>query len=785
MPVALIPSLKHLNDILMPASDSTATRLARQLTAVIMAHGLASVAQAQVTNHPPAVSTPATNAPSTKLPDVVVKGQQEPATPYKPEAVSSPKYTQPLRDTPQTLNVVPRAVFEDQGATTLRDVIRNVPGISFQAGEGGVPAGDQMSIRGFSSRTDMFVDGVRDVAGYTRDAFNVEAVEISKGPNSAYSGRGSTGGAVNMVSKSPKLDPSYGGSASIGTDQYYRTTADLNQPIPELGKLGIEGSAFRINGLFHDQDFAGRDFVHDQRWAVAPSLAFGLGTDTRVILRYQHLQENNLPSYGLPFVSNSNNPFGGASAVGKVAPLPFDSFLGLADRDYEDITSDTISGRIEHDFNDKLTLRNNTTYGRTVRDSVITAPRVVAITAANANDPVFGPNTSVPGVGGNYGLNHEFQSRDQTDDVIANQTDFAAKFDTGRFEHNLVTSLEYTHETELNYLRSATAGTAFPFPAHTSNPFNSNPYDPFHPFFRTGAKNEAITDDVGLSAFDTVKLSEKWLLSFGARGDYYDTTYNQTATTGALTRFERSDLEPTWRTGLVYKPVETGSIYFGYGTSFNPSAEGFTLAANNVDLEPEFSNSYELGTKWDFFKERLSLSAALFRTDKQNYRNTDPVTSIVTTSGEVQVQGIEFGLSGKITDDWSVYGGYAIMESEILKSSTRTTYNGVSIAEQGHQLSNTPSQTGSLWTTYNLPLRFTVGTGVQFVDKRYSNNIETSSVPGYWLQDAMVSWKANDHLDLRLNVSNLWDTEYIDRVGGGHSIPGIGRTVILTASVKF
>ncbi len=557
----------------------------------------------------------------------------------------------------------------------------------------------------------------------------------------------------------------------------------MNQPLPELGKIGLEGGAFRLNGLFHDQDFAGRDFVHDQRWAVAPSLAFGLGTNTRVIFNYLHLQENNLPSYGLPFVSTSNNPYGGASAVGKIAPLPFDSFLGLANRDYEDITSDIVGGHVEHDFNDRVTLRNHTSYGTTARDSVITAPRIVAITAANATDPVFGPNPSVPGVGGNYALNRQFQSRDQVDDVISTQTDLTTKFDTGRFEHTLVTSLEYSHETSVNHLRAATV--AFPLTAQAGNPFNSNPFDLFHSFARTGAKNEAFTDAAGLSLFDTIKLHEQWLLSVGVRGDYFDTTYDQTAVNGTVTSLDRSDVEPTWRTGLVYKPKPNGSIYFGYGTSFNPSAEGLTLAANNADLEPEFGHSFELGTKWDLFKDRLSVSAALFRTDKSNYRNTDPVTSIVTTTGEVRVQGIEFGLSGKITDDWSVYGGYALMESEILKSSTRTTYDGVTYNEQGHQLSNTPAQTGSLWTTYNLPVRFVVGTGVQYVDKRYSNNIETSSVPGYWLHDAMVSWKANDHLDLRLNVSNLWDKEYIDRVGGGHAIPGVGRTVILTASVKF
>jgi catecholate siderophore receptor len=751
-----------------------------------MAHGLSTHARAQSTNKPP-VTAGSTNAP-TQLPEVVVKGAKEPEYPYKPEAVSSPKYSEPLRDTPQTINVVPRAVIEDQGATTLRDVLRNVPGISFQAGEGGVPAGDQLSIRGFSARTDLFVDGMRDLGGYTRDAFNIEQVEVSKGPNSAYSGRGSTGGAVNMVTKTPKLTPSYGTDLSYGSEDYYRATVDVNQPLPELGDLGLKGAAFRFNGLFHDQDFAGRDQIHDQRWATAPSLALGLGTPTRATLSYLHLQEDNLAGYGLSFVSNSNNPYGGPSAVGEIAPLPFNSFLGLVDRDYEKISNDIGSLRLEHDFNDEINLQNQIRYSRTYRDSVITAPRIVNNPTA---DPIFGPNTpafdhSVAGPGGiNYGLNHEVQSRDQTDESIANHTDLTTQFDGWKFENKLVSSVEYDHETEVNYLRSANAGTAFPFPAQTSNPLNPNQNDRFHPVFRTGARNEAISDAVGISAFDTVNLSDQWIWNVGVRVDSFSVTYNQFATNGTLTTLDRSDLEPTWRSGLVYKPRPNGSIYFGYGTSFNPSAEGLTLATNNIDVAPEMSQSFELGTKWDFFGERLSLNGALFRTDKNNYRNTDPVTGIVSNSGEVQVEGIEFGASGKITPEWSVYGGYALMESKIVESQTITTYDSIKIREEGHRISNTPEQTATLWSSYELPFHISIGTGVQFVDKRFSNNIETSSVPAYWLQDGMISWKATENFSLRLNAYNLWDKEYIDRVGGSHSIPGAGRTVILTASLKF
>jgi catecholate siderophore receptor len=231
-----IPRLPWLRPNIPAMNERNSIKSALQLTALIMAHGLATAAHGQSTNHPPSAAAGNTNSP-TRLPDVVVKGQAD--SEPKAETLSSPKYVAPLRDIPQTLSVIPATVIESQGATTLRDVLRNVPGISFQAGEGGVPAGDQLSIRGFSARTDLFIDGVRDIGGYTRDSFNIEQVEISKGPNSAYSGRGSTGGAVNMVSKIPKLTRAFGTDLSIGTDQYYRTTVDLNQPIQELGKLGM------------------------------------------------------------------------------------------------------------------------------------------------------------------------------------------------------------------------------------------------------------------------------------------------------------------------------------------------------------------------------------------------------------------------------------------------------------------------------------------------------------------------------------------------------------------
>ena len=230
-----------------------------------------------------------------------------------------------------------------------------------------------------------------------------------------------------MVSKTPKLENFYDGDVSYGTNEYYRTTVDLNQKIP-MTLIGSETpAALRVNGLFHSQDYSGRDYVSDERWAVAPSLAFGLGTPTRATFSYLHLEEKNLPSYGLPFVTTTAAaaPYGGGDALGRVAPVPYNTFFGLANRDYEDISNDIYGMKLEHDFTDNVKLENQTRYGRTDRDSILTSPRFQANTvAANGARPI--------------GVNRQLQSRDQIDQVIANQTNLLTEFETWKVPHSMV-----------------------------------------------------------------------------------------------------------------------------------------------------------------------------------------------------------------------------------------------------------------------------------------------------------------------------------------------------------
>jgi len=663
--------------------------------------------------------------------------------------VSTPKLTEPLRDIPQTITVIPRAVMEEQGVTTLRDALRNVAGITFQAGEGGAPAGDQLSIRGFSARTDMFVDGVRDFGGYSRDSFNMEQLEVAKGPTSALAGRGSTGGAINQVSKTPNLSPAADATIGVGNASYQRTTLDLNQP---LANSPVPGTSIRLNAMWTDTNVPSRDRVDSARWGIAPAIAFGVGTHTRATLSYFKLKQANLPEYGIPWVPANTNPELAAYALGP-APVDQANFYGLVNRDYENTDTDMASLDVAHDLGTTTVVRNLTRWGKNVRDSVITAPRFASV------------NTSTV-------INRQLQSRDMTDEVLANQTNLTARFQTGPVSHSVAAGVEFSAEDSLNYSRTGPT-------APTADLYNPNPNDPYPgPIVRSGASTDGTANSVAAYLFDTVNLGPHWELTGGLRWDRFSVDYTSIAVTGVPTAFERTDTMTSGRAGLIYKPRTEGSIYVGYGTSFNPSAEGLSLSAATVALEPEQSRNLEIGTKWDLLRRQLSATAALFRTEKTNARTPgvnpgDPPTML---AGEQRVDGFEVGISGRLRSWWTAIANYAHMNSTIEASNTP--------AELDQNLALTPENTLSLWTTFELPGGLGIGGGGQYMDSVFRNATNTASVPSYWLVNAMASYAVNTHLTLRMNASNLADKSYIDRIGGGHYIPGPGRQVMVTATMK-
>ncbi|MCE0524216.1 MAG: TonB-dependent siderophore receptor [Methylacidiphilales bacterium] len=711
-----------------------------------------------------AAAKPATTgaAKPTQMNTIVVTAQQEGS--YQATTASSPFYTQPLLDTPETITVVPHEVIKDQNATTLRDVLRNVPGISFQAGEASsTVAGDNLSIRGFNARNDMFIDGIRDTGIYTRDPFNTEDVEVVKGPASAYEGYGETGGSVNLVSKTPQLTPDYEFSGGVGTNAYNRETLDINQPIKEFGDTGM---AFRLNAFQQYNEVANRDFVNDGRRGFAPSLAFGIGTPTRVTLSYLYQRESDLPDYGFPFVNQAaiNAKSFPQSDLNKLAPLPYSNWYGLLYRDHESAITNMPTLTIEHDFDD-IKLINQTRYDRT-------SFYAYNISARFDNPP---PATTPPLTQGM--ITREPSARNDLDTLVDNKTFVTIPFETWKIPHTLVTSLELSRETEAFSTASG--------PFVDTNLYDPNAYASYTSPMKWTDENTNFLEDIAVSAFDTIKFTPQWELTGGVRYDHLYTSYDDP---GPLTPSYFSQVNNlfSWRAALVYKPVPYGSFYAGYGTSFNPSIQGTSdgasndaLAANTANLPPEEDISYEIGTKWDLLDEKLSLTAALFRTDKTNARVVDPTEpgTVYELAGKQRVQGVEFDVAGSLTHDWKIFGGYVYMPSDVL--------SGPPSSYPGNTLPNTPVQSASLWTTYDLPCGFTVGTGGQFVDQRYALVNDVNSVPGYWTQQAMVAYKVSKNVDVQLNVYNLWDKEYIDLVGAHQAVPGAGRTLVFTTSFKF
>ena len=653
--------------------------------------------------------------------------------------LSSPKYTQPLVDTPQTVTVISKEVMEEQGATTLRDVLKNVPGLTITAGEGGNPAGDNLTLRGFSARNDIFVDGVRDISPQARDPFNLEQVDVVKGPGSAFTGRGSTGGSINLLNKTPGLKRAFSGTLDVGSDSTRRATADVNLPIGD--SIGL-----RLSLLGHHSGVAGRDVVKFDRWGVAPSLTFGLGKPTRFTVSYYKLKQNNISDYGIPWVPVTNNVL--VEFRDRPAPVPRNTFYGLRSRDVEKLNADLVTLKFEHDFNDTLSLRNQLRFADSSRDSIATPPRF-------AN-----PNSTA--------INREMRSWQTEDKIWDNQTDLVARFHTGSVEHALVTGANFTRENNVRNTRTA--------PNMLTTLFNPNPDDVY-----TGTITQSpITGDVSANSqavyvFDTAKLSQKWELNGGLRWDRFDA--DGITTTGAPV--SRVDRMLSVRAGAVFKPLPQGSIYASYGSALNPSLEGLSYNTANTVIDPEKTYTLEAGSKWDLFGGRMLLSGAVFRVEKQNARTpgVSPGDPPQVLEGRQRVDGVELSVEGNITRAWQVLAGYTFLDSTTIDSNVP--------AEVGKELVNTPPNSFNVWSTYRLPSGLHFGGGARFVDRRFGNTINTRFVEAYWTFDAMASYPLTSHIDLKLNLYNLTDKYYFDRIGGGHIVPGPGRAAMVSTSFRF
>lgn len=712
---------------------------------------------------------------------------------YTAKEVSSDKFTQPILDTPQTLQVITSDLFNEQGATTLTEALRNSPGVgTFYVGENGnTTTGDAVYMRGFDTSSSIFVDGIRDVGSISRDVFNIQQVEVEKGPAGTDTGRSAPTGSINMVTKRAMLQNATSATLSAGVDGQRRATADWNQVLDAQS-----GTALRLNGMWQDSDAPGRDHVQNKRWGIAPSLAFGLDTATRFYLNLLYVKQDNIPDGGVPTIGLpgwSPQP-GLAQLAGH--PVDPENFYGTR-ADHDDVTAQMATFRFEHDFSDTLKLTNTARWGKTKQDYLLTA--FMGTGGATANIKYTDINDL-----STYTLARSLPTyKDQENTILTDQVNLRADFNTGAVVHNLSTGLEFTREEQKGHGLAATSGTAWT-PANLYNPdWNATGLT----WARNGADNEGKTTTYSAYLFDTLKFGEQFLVTAGVRVDHYKTDFNSLVICGGRgapvcgsrpagsvvpgVNADSSDTLFNWKLGAVYKVADLVSLYANYAVSQQPpGGNNFTLStsANSLDnpnLDPQKAKTAEIGTKWNLLDEKLLLSAALFQTEVTNELVQDPTnTAIYYQTGEKKVTGIEISAVGKLTDNWSISAGYTTMNTSVEKGSAVTS-------DGSNNLTYTPDDAFTGWTTYRLPFGLTLGGGVRYSGRMHRGTDGAVGTPAftksYTVWDAVATYSVNRHLDLRLNGYNLFDKQYVAGINksGYRYTPGAPRTVMLSADIRF
>ena len=664
----------------------------------------------------------------------------------------------PIRDIPQSVTVINSELMQAQGATSLADALRNVPGITMGAAEGG-SIGNNFNLRGFSARTDLYLDGMRDRGQYYRDVFSLDSVEALQGPSSMLFGRGSTGGVINQASKLPSLTPFGTVTVFGGTQPSARATVDFNQPIDDT-------SAFRIAAMGQNVHST-RDVMHNEDYGAAPSMRFGIGAPTQVTLSALLMHNNDMPDYGLPPVN------------AQPAQVNRKNFYGATDdRTIQDVAS--LNATISHQFTTAVTLRNQTQYSRYTIDARESGPNNVGTLNALGVYSAFpaanlGNTTPLP-LGSLYvGLGSH--DRNITDTSLYNQTDVISDFATGSVRHQLIVGLELgrdTNDTE-NFSRN--------IPGNPNNYFRAvsleNPaYLPAGSIPQTtGNVVNASATDIAPYINDTMSFAEFWKVVAGVRYDRYDAKLTNSIN---LPRSASQDIGFTSvRAGVIFQPTAAQSYYLSYGTSFNPSLETLALTSGQQSLEPETSAQYELGGKWDVMEGKLSLTAAIFQIEKDNTRSQIS-TGVFELTGNVRVQGFQATAAGRLTPLWQVFAGYTYLDAEIVKASALD-------GTQGKVPANTPKDSASFWTTYRFAREWQAGTGVAYMSDRFASNNNAVRVPSYLRWDAMVAYEQPKY-SIQLNIFNLANRLNYDALipsDRGRSVPGTDRQALLSVTYKF
>jgi catecholate siderophore receptor len=758
----------HRN-INLSVSMSASPAALRALLFASSAAGLLCAGQAMASDVPVTTADP---QDSTNLGTVNVIGQSVKREPTAPE------FTAPLEDTPRSVVIIPQQIIEQTAATSLQDILRTSPGITFGAGEGGQPLADRPFIRGQASANNVFVDGLRDSGGQQREVFNLEQVEVIKGPDSVYNGRGSGGGSINLSSKTPRLTDFSRGSVGVGTDSYLRATADVNHVIGDT-------AALRLNLMASQGDVPGREAVDFDRWGVGAAFAAGLGTDTTITALFYHLTSNQTPDYGIPLFTK----IGVRTTDSGVLDVPYDSFYGLTARDYLTTTADAATLKVEHRVSDALTIRNVTRYGQTLNDYVVTNP----------GDGGRIDTGGVALVGGEYWMKRGVKSRWNPTATLANATDVFGQITTGGLVHNYDIGLELAREQNKNagYVVTTLTGTACPAPLtglDCTRVYAPNPSDPWTGTILRGPVSRNTAKSAGVYAFDSIEWGERWVFNLGVRYDDYSVTGVDIVSNTPTPRDGAWDFF-NYQAGVVFKPTASTSVYASYSTASTPPTiaagdqnTGSGVGTGNlalVLLEPEETVNAEIGAKAALYDGRLSLSGALFHTRRENAQ-VQIAPGVYAQVGEAEVKGLELAVAGNVTPNWQVFGGYTWMESELV----RGAYNNINV---GDPLANTPEHSASLFTTYRITRRLTLGGGVYHVSDSFGGNQGGAGggsnrvyAPAWTRYDLFGSYDITDRASLQLNVQNAGDENYIIRTNGVHHADvAPARQAILTLNLRF
>ncbi|WP_394761925.1 TonB-dependent receptor [Phenylobacterium sp.] len=753
-----------------------------------------------------------------------------------------------VQDTPQAISIISSAQLKAQGINSLEGALRNVPGITIAIGEGGTLSGDQFKIRGFDAKDDVYVDGLRDFGAYTRDSFNYEEVQVLKGPSGAMFGRGTTGGAINTISKQPKLEDFASFDAYAGSGDYYRALGDINH------RFGATTAA-RLTLMGTSSEVVDRDFIYNKRWGAALTVATGLGTDTTASLSYLHQHSRGRPDYGIVIVQRPGDIIAQPASEYGVG-VERSTFTGyLADVDRNDVDMATV--RLSHRVNDKVTLNSDFRYGvysRYFQYSTLDQCTAVCTAALFDNNPV------TEAFGGNGGQG----PYDMDAWGLQNITTARIDYDLGRLKNQLIVGLDVSRQQNDKTIFAYTLPPGFltrpaiPRPLVTPNPN----FPPGYAVFRAipgqniacagtlncttvvngvsvstntlGTATEfssGKSSDAGLFLTDRLWFTDQLSVIGSYRIDRYEAELDSILFNAATTAIKVKPMLKSPRVSVVFEPAADQTYYVSWGRSQTPQGAsivgaGAALAVTTKDLQPEDSEIWEAGAKFAIPSTKLAFTASIFDIKKDNALQTDPATGFLQAqSGERQeVKGLELGVTGRITDDWTITAGYTHLDARIKESFTTCALAAATASGTpagivcpvgtlaafpvlnriavGHQVTFVPRDSASVFTTYDLsrfvnglsvggdvtyqaktPVGYTARS-VSFTDRASQTALRLSEVPDNITVDAYVAYKTGPYR-FSVNAYNLADRLNYTQMFGNRAVPAAGRTIIVSVGATF